>query len=227
MTDETTDSTTGDTTDTAAPAPELKDFITGFEKKATYEAGTATMAHNGDGITVTMQGSYGKEPYTKIIIKKLTTERINRTKLTMGIFGPRPEESKETVPDKTELITLDATTSSVHIINDKERTESRKEGALTLTDFYDYNIYASLVEAYTAKGKLSVVTVTPPPPPADTPGEVNWMKYLPWIIAGVAAVVIVAVIIWSLRAKSSTPVVVAAPAAAPVVAAPSGGVVHL
>jgi hypothetical protein len=59
------------------------------------------------------------------------------------------------------------------------------------------------------------VTVTPPPPPADTPGEVDWMKYLPWIIAGVAAVVIVAVIIWSLRAKSPVPAAVAPVAAAP------------
>jgi Na+/melibiose symporter-like transporter len=43
------------------------------------------------------------------------------------------------------------------------------------------------------------------------------MKYLPWIIAGVAAVVIVAVLIWSLRAQSTVPAAVAPVAPAPAV----------
>jgi hypothetical protein len=206
---------TNGTTDQPAPLPELKDFITGYEKRATYEAGTATMAHNGDGITVTMQGSYGNEPYTKIIVKKLTTERINRSYFSTGLTGTSVREEKESIPDKTELITLDAANSSVHIVNDKERTETSGSGANRQTDFYDYNIYASLVEAYTAKGKVSVVTVTPPPPPKDPPKDVDWMKYLPWIIAGVAAVVIIAVLIWSLRAKSTVPAAVAPVAPAP------------
>lgn len=166
------------------PDVELKDFITGYFKKATYDTGTVTLAHSGDGVTITI-----KAPATKLVLRHRQEERVNER-----IIGPLGNDlqapKKYEITHEDNLYTLDATEPSITIVNDNEKTTTQKNAlGMTMETFYDFNHYITIDSVEGAK-------IKPQLPPTDTGTSGAAFDPIPWIIGIIVLVVIAALVYW-------------------------------
>lgn len=195
MADETTDPPE------APPEYSIEDFITAYTKKAWTENGVAILAHNGDGITITVP-----EGISKLIVRQKTTEtRITRVK---GPFGNMiGGEARENIAHADVIHTIAAGTpqgginpldtagsGSRTFVNNAEKTETVDIYGAKKEIVHDWNHFFSLERAEDSEGnQLKLKKATPPPPPGDKDKPAGFDPW-PWIIGGFVILIIAAVV---------------------------------